>query len=262
MTINPSWVKYGDRHGWLWRGVVGSRALMGGDFWAQAVRVTCAAEGGNVDMVQCYDAGIMTAGPLGATAAFGSLAKLVAEIPSELRDRYLGDLFHFADLGLREAPSAGFTKGIRSATEAELVDAFLAGGDQHTWTADMLSASQARDWVVAFAALLADPAAMRSISSASCKTLMGFLTSDASKILGAGAILGSTCAGSSIASRRATAAFLAFAVNNPKGALAVLRAAGCDADRILDVASGAGAWPSTFPQRVARTRAALDAETW
>lgn len=243
----PSWVRYGNRHGWLWSGTVKAAALAGNDFWSKAARVVCAAEGGNVDMVQCYDAGIFTAGPLGATAAFGTLAKLLADIPENLLVTHLGAMFEERCLGFA---GGTFRVGLRAATVDDLRRAFLGGTEDVTmWQATDPEAIIARRWVEAFAALLADPAALRGIAVASGKTLMGYLPVEARMLL-------------PTVHNQATACFLAFAINNPRGAMRLLRAAGPDADRMLDVASQRGAWPDTFPQRVSRTRAALNAEQW
>lgn len=253
MSVAPSWVRYGTRHGWLWRGVVPARELAGATFWAQAARVTCIAEGGNVDMVQCYDAGIFTAGPLGATAAFGTLAKLLADIPANLREQHLGELCEERGLSF----DGTFRMGLRAATADDLKRVFLGNGDETTWGPEDPEAVLARRWVEAFAALLADPAALRGIALASGKTLQAYLVPEAAQLLGT-----VQNPGLAPANPRAVACFLSFAINNPRGALRVLKAAGPDADRMLDVASHPGSWPDTFPQRVGRTRAALAAETW
>jgi len=168
VSVSPSWVRYGNRHGWMWRGVVPARDLAGATFLVQAARVTCIAEGGNVDMVQCYDAGIFSAGPLGATAAFGTLARLLADIPANLREQYLGELCEERCVGF---DGTTFRLGLRAATPDDLRRVFLANGDKTTWGPTDPEAIIARRWVEAFAAMLADPAALRGIALASGKTL-------------------------------------------------------------------------------------------
>lgn len=258
--IAPSWVRYGSLHGWMWRGAIPAKELVGAGFWAQAARVACSAEGGSVDMVQCYDAGIFTAGPLGMTARFGTLAKLVAEVPSNVRLKYLGPLAELRGLGLREGPGAVFTVGLRTATPADFERVFLGGADLSAWAEADEEAQLAREWVVAFAEMLTDPAARRGVTTVSANMLKSYLAPEAAKLFGFGPVGAPEPVKPD--AKRAMACHLAFAINNPKGALKVLQIAGPDADRILDAAGQPGAWPSTFPQRVARTRAALATEAW
>lgn len=255
----PSWVRYGERHGWMLTGSVPASKLAGADFWAQAVRVACIAEGGHVDMVQCYDAGIMSAGPLGFTAAFGTLAALLAAMPPAKLVERLGGLFAGQCMGLRTDPALGppaFVRGLVPMTADELRGVFLGGSDGVTWDEDQKEV--ARLWTVALGDLLADPATFRSTSSAATKTLRSYLGAEAAQLL---AFSGSNPP-TLTALRRAAACFLSYAVNNPRGALRLLKAAGPDADRMLEIAAHGGAWPETFAQRTGRTRAALAAETW
>lgn len=250
----PSWVRYGDRHGWMAHGGVPAKALAGATFWTQAARVTCIAEGGCVDMVQCYDAGIFTAGPLGATAAFGTLGKLLVDVPPNLREQHLGEMCEERCLGY---DGNTFRIGLRVATADDLRRVFTGNADLRAWGREDPEAVIARRWVEAWGALLADPAALRGIGVACGRMLQAYLPATAATKLGF-----SVSVNPSASARRATATFLSFSINNPKGALRVLDAAGADADRMLDAASRPGAWPDTFPQRVARTRAALAAESW
>ena len=257
-AIHPQWVTYGVRHGWMWRGTIPAKELQGASFAVQATRVACTAEGGCIDAVQCYDTGIMTAGPIGATAMFGALARLLAEIAAPVRERHLGALCESRHLGLREGANPAFTVGLRTATKDELRKAFLGDSDQAHWEREDAEAQLALEWTVALAELMGDLEARRAIATASAKTILGYLAPAAAKILGCDA----TAISERPAVRRAIACHLAFAINNPRGALAVLQLSGPDADRMLDVASQSGPWPVTFPQRVTRTRVALAAEVW
>ena len=256
---DPQWVQYGSRHGWMVTGVVPATNLAGGDFWAQAARVACMAEGGRVDMVQCYDAGIMSAGPLGFTAATGTLAALLAEQPPDLLEQCLGDLFAEKSMGLRADKAMGipvFTRGLHAMSKAELVDAFLGGSDGVTWTHEQQAL--AHKWAVSLQFLLERPASSRSTASATGKVLRTYLSNDAANLLAFTA--GQPPSRTEL--RRAAACFLAYAVNNPRGALKLLNAAGPDADRMMAIAAHPGAWPETFSQRTGRTRTALTAEQW
>jgi hypothetical protein len=255
--ITPSWVKYGDRRGWLWRGTVPAREMTGATFWVQASRVACVAEGGCLDMVQCYDAAIMTAGPLGANAISGTLPRLLREIPPVTLEAHLGDLFDARHMGLDMTLST-FTKGLRKATTDDLRLVFLDGADIRTWHYDDPAALVAREWVVRLARMLADPCTRRAVGTATAAMLRGYASAEARNAF----CLVGTTEPPDPRGRRGYAAWLSFAINNPKGAAALLKMAGADADRLLDVASQPGPWPNTFAQRVGRTRAALDAEAW
>lgn len=240
-------------------GVVPASSLAGGDFWTQATRVACTAEGGHVDMVQCYDAGIMSAGPLGFTAAFGTLAILLAEQPSALLETCVGDLFAERCMGLRTDPARGqpaFVRGVRQMTHDELVEAFLGGSNGIEWTEDQRKL--AHKWTVSLQVMLSQPASLRSTANAASKTLRTYLNAEAARLL---AFTGQQPP-SLLQLRRAAGCYLAYAVNNPRGALRLLKAAGPDADRMLEIAARPGAWPETFAQRTGRTRAALATETW
>lgn len=255
--MSPAWVRYGNDHGWLHRGSIPAKELIGATFWAQAARVACAAEGGNLDMVQCYDAGVFTAGPLGATIASGALARFLADIPMNLLVTHLGALAERYGLGFC-ASDREFKIGLRTATIEDLRRVFVGGSTFYAWHPTDPAALQAREWVEAFAALLADPAARRGIGIASAQVVAGYLDSAASSIFNAtrvGEIMPASM-------RRPAACYLAFAINNPRGAARLLAMAGADADKMLDTASRPGPWPDTFAQRVGRTRAALDAEAW
>jgi len=255
--VNPMWVKYGDRRGWQWPGVVPAKQIAGMTFWAKAARVACAAEGGQLDMVQCYDRGIMSVGPFGATAAFGALGDFLSEIPRNILVQYLGELFRRTCLSLN---GTVLMRGLSPATLEELNYAFRGGADDTTWEESFASASLALEWVRAFAAMLADTASHRGVGMACSKLLSTiYMTPAAGELLG---MRPSSTPPASAAAQRAAACFLSFAVNHPQGAMRLLRTAGCDADRMLDAAMAAGPWPATFGQRVARTRAALASEAW
>lgn len=240
-------------------GAVPASKLAGGDFWTMAVRVACAAEGGHVDMVQCYDAGILSAGPLGFTVAFDTLPKLLAEIARSTLAQYLGDCFAERAICLQSDPAHGaprFVRGLRPLSKTELREVFLGGSNGITWTNEQKQI--AFDWVVAFNALLADPSTHRATARASGKVLSSYVTPEAAQLL---AFAGSNPPSPPML-RRAAACFLSYAVNHPRGAGRLLKAAGGDADRMMEIASHPGAWPETFAQRTGRTRAALAAEAW
>lgn len=252
----PSWVRYGDLHGWLHRGSIPAKELVGATFWVQAARVACAAEGGNLDAVQCYDPGVFTVGPFRATAASGALALFLADIPSSILLAHLGPLCERYGLGF-SAGEREFKIGLRTATVDDLRRVFLGGADLVAWSADSPEAQRALAWVEAFASMLADPSARRGIGAATAKQVMAELGDEGAAVFGVGP--GYEVA---VPMRRACACYLAFAMSHPKGAARLLRMAGPDADKMLDAANKPGPWPDIFPQRVGRTRAALDAEVW
>jgi hypothetical protein len=257
---NPQWVKYGERHGWLITGALPANRLSGGDFWSQASRVACAAEGGQVDMVQCYDAGIMTAGPLGFTAATETLPKLFAEMPRPVLAHHLGDRFAAHGIGLQSNPAHGvprLVRGLRPLSLIEQREVFLGGSNGIEWTEEQQRI--AFDWVVAINALLTDPATLRATAQAAGKLLSGYVAQEAATLLGFASPYSPP---SQTGLRRAAACYLAYAINHPRGALRLLKAAGPDAERLMELAQHAGAWPETFAHRTRRLRAALDAETW
>lgn len=262
MTIEPKWQVYGGFAGWQWEGTVPPSVLVGQSWEVKAVRVVAAAEGGKVDMVQCYDAGIMTAGPLGATVRFGTLQALLGAIPLHVLQRHLGGVFEEAGVGLQLAPgmSAVFTRGLRPLTDlAELRDVFFAGSDGKAWNGEQVDFAER--WVRGLAALLQDPASHPAVTAASVNTMMGYLHP-------ARGALGWTQAHQVPPTpelRKAAACWVAFAINNPTGAQRLLQAAGArgllSAESLLSEAQAPG-YPTTFAQRVGRTRRALDAETW
>jgi hypothetical protein len=216
------------------------------------------AEGGHVDMVQCYDAGIMTAGPLGFTALTGTLASLLALVPSNLLIKYLGVLFEERHVGLQTDPAYGpaFVRGLYSMDVDMRREVFLGGSDGVTWTDNQKDIAYA--WVRAFRDLLCDPAAHRATTKAASTVLRTYLTPTAKTLLAF--VLPNPP--SAVALRRAAACFLGYAVNNPKGADRLLAASGPDAERMMEIAVHGGAWPATFGQRTPRLRAALNAEVW
>jgi hypothetical protein len=256
--ISATWVKYGNRHGWLCRGTVPARELVGSTFWVQAARVACIAEGGCIDMVQCYDSAIMTAGPLGANALSGTLSRLLFDIPRGVLGDHLGDLFTDRCLGL-DSSTAQFTRGIRRATVPELREAFAGGVDTTEWSEADESAQIAKAWTEALAGLLADPITRRPVGSATATMLRSYATPTALKAFGANNQFAEP---TTRLAKRGLACWLAFAINHPKGAASLLTMAGPDADRLLETASRPGPWPATFAQRVGRTRSALESEAW
>lgn len=258
MTKGPQWVKYGARYGWQHVGTIPASKLPGADFWARAARVACAAEGGAIDMVQCYDAGILSAGPLGANVASGTLARLLDCITADVLAYYLGDLAEQHGLGLK---NGSFMLGLRPATTAQLHALFLGSTNENiqtTWTPETDEAADAKEWVEALAELFADSRAQYGILQGTTRMIQTYTTREANAAFG----LSFVNAEPLIANERGYATWLAYAVNNPKGAERLLAAAGPDADSMLSVAAAGGAWPSTFASRTGRTRAALEAEVW
>lgn len=262
MKIEPKWQVYGSFEGWQWEGTVLPRVLVGQSWGVKAVRVVAAAEGGKVDMVQCYDAGIMTAGPLGATARFGTLQAMLGAIPMHVLQQHLGDVFEEAGVGLHVAPgvSAVLTRGLRPVTDlAELQDVFFAGSDGRAWNGEQVDFAER--WVRSLAALLQDPASHPGVTTASVNTLMRYVQ-PAKEALGWSAMHPEP---PTPEGRKAAACWGAFAINNPTGAQRLLQAArargALSAESLLSEAQAPG-YPATFPQRVGRTRRALDAEAW
>lgn len=258
--MNVKWQTYGEFEGWQWEGVVPASVLVGESWAHKALRVVTAAEGGMVDMVQCYDAGIMTAGPLGATARFGTLQALLGEIPRPVLQTHLGKMFEEAGVGLHVAPGmqAVFTRGLRPVIEpAELREVFFAGSDGKRWNGEQMDFAER--WVRGLAATMADAAG--AIARASIRTLEAYLAPARKMILPDDLQHAPT--------RKAAACWVAFAINNPAGAKRLLAATTrrppyLTADDLLQEAQkgAAAGYPATFAQRVTRTRRALDAERW
>lgn len=258
--MTAQWVKYGTRSGWMELGSVPASAIGGIDFWSKVLRVVCAAEGGHVDMVQCYDLGIMSAGPIGATAQSGALAQLLNLIPFEIRQAKLGALFEQAGLGLSEK---GFTKGIGPASHEDLKKAFLGGSDGWAWKESEKQVALA--WVNALSSALRDPTSLRCIGKIAIPVLKPYVSALAERVFGMDGLF----IAESPVIKRAIATWVSFSVNHPTGANRLLSQSGGvpgippTADAILEVASRASPlWPATFSQRVGRTRAALEKESW
>lgn len=267
--MNARWVRYGNRHGWQITGNVPAAALRvgsGDDFWTKALRVACAAEGGHADAVQCYDAGVMTAGPLGCTATSGTLADLLAEIPEAAREYFIGRLLReqCAELvvrfeGDRNRSYLRRTIGPDGASlnAVECRSVFLGGSDGVAWSDEQKQL--ALDWTNALHAMLRAPDVGDCVVGASARILRSYMPFRAAGRFGF--VVGQPPA--SAVRREAAACFLAFAINNPVGAVELIdKVSELTADTILIAASNEGGLPSTFKQRVGRTTTALAAESW
>lgn len=262
-----TWVTTGSGlSGWMRKGSVPATSLPGTDFWARALRVACWAEGGFIDAAQCYDAAILTAGPIQATARFGTLQKMLAAIPDELLRGHLADAFRVSGLSLRRSP-ASFVSGLDVvATEVMLRQHLLGGCNGRSWSETQKE--HALRWVDGLGQLCADRDVLPYIARASVDELRVYALPEAWAILTATPVAGAAYAGQPVAppttpdKRRAAACYIAFSINNPRGAVALLKQNGADADAMMLGAAKAGPWPPTFATRVSRTAAALAREDW
>jgi len=226
-----TWASYGKRRGWAhWGERSALHLVVPGDEWmTKAVRVAAAAEGGKLDAVQCYDAGIMSAGPLQGTAAWGYLQRLLGRMQEHDFDRFanhVGEvLYQRSWSAIWEAPVGIFTRGgyafftldhhsdrqDPNDTRPELQKILLGGSDGVTWSKEQLDHAEA--WVRALVGLLRDPWFEPVVAEESAWILRRFLWSKAVPYLerfeSAPGIL--------------RAAYLAFAINHPAGALRLLK---------------------------------------
>jgi len=245
--MTPRWVSYEKRHGWMWAGEVGAdRLVVAGDAWAtRAVRLTAHAEGGRADMVQCYDAGVMSAGPLQATARFGLLQRLLARIQAVDFRRFeavMGDVMYgrsavavwgstpawdargaFAFFSLSDP-----TTPLKSRDELEQI--LLGGSDGTAWLQDQ--AAWARHWVESLAMLLRQDWVIPVVAEECAFALGRFVSPEAEAILGRvepepGVL---------------RAVHASFAVNHPAAAMRVLAEAAKEA--------GEGAGPEAVVRSV------------
>lgn len=269
--MTAKWTKYGKLSGWVEWGKRDAAKLPGVDFWSRAVRVAAAAEGGKVDMVQCYDAGIMTAGPLGATARFGWLQRLLAKCLESDAQRFIETMqpAMFPTDGLISVvlpdPKVPTGYSMRSCeavehvatTDAALRSIFLGGSDGMKW--DDEQKLVARRWVECLAMLLSGP--FDAVVVDECRHALMRFAKPAENLLEFDAAGYTT-------QQQLGACFLAYAVNNPNGALRMLKAvlrtmsdrhAGA-ASQMLALAASGEYGPATFKERTARTRAALKRE--
>jgi len=226
-----TWASYGKRRGWAhWGEQSALRLVVPGDEWmTKAVRVAAAAEGGKLDAVQCYDAGIMSAGPLQGTAAWGYLQRLIGRMQAHdferVADHIAEVMYERSWSAVWEAPVGVFTRGgyafytldrdsalqDPSDTRPELCRILLGGSDGVTWSKEQ--SDHAKAWVRALVGLLRDPRFAPVVAEESAWILRRFLWSKAVPYL------------ERVESEPGVlrAAYLAFAINHPAGALRLLK---------------------------------------
>lgn len=226
-----TWASYGKRRGWAhWGEQSALRLTVPGDEWmTKAVRVAAAAEGGKLDAVQCYDAGVMSAGPLQGTAAWGYLQRLIGRMQAHDFERvtdHLGEiLYERSWSAIWEAPVGAFTRGgyafysldhetdrqDPNDTRPELCRILLGGSDGVTWNKEQ--SDHAKAWVRGLVGLLRDPTFAPVVADECAWILRRFLWSKAvpylERVESVPGIL--------------RAAYLAFAINHPAGALRLLK---------------------------------------
>jgi hypothetical protein len=257
------WTTYGNYSGWVNWGSRASTQLKGTDFWAKAVRVVCDAEGGKVDMVQCYDAGIMTAGPLGATAKFGYLQRLLGKCLEYDGQRFI-DIMHPAMYPLdgtisfvvpdERAPQgyalrSAYNPSEPALTDKALRDIFLGGSDGKTW--DGQAREDALRWIQALSELLGGE--FDCVVLDECREVVKrFAEPMRVFVSGKAAMPGEV-----------QAVFVAYAVNNPAAAMKMLKR--CYESKqlvqtMLLMAEHDAGLPNTFAQRTPAVRSALQRE--
>jgi hypothetical protein len=231
--IDPKlvWTGYGGYKGWAhWGTQTAAKLEVPGDEWlTKAVRIAARAEGNRCDGCQCYDSGIMTIGPLQATAAFGYLQHFVGKLMRydfQRFDYHVGEvMFERSRSTVWGATEGLFTRGgfafysidkpaddqSPTDTRPELQRILLGGSDGKSWTRQQTE--RAAHWVRSFVSLLRDPTFEAAIAEECGWMLRRFLWSKAVPYL------------DQIESEpgllRAT--YLAFAINHPAGALRLLK---------------------------------------
>jgi hypothetical protein len=258
---NLDWAQYGERYGWLYRGDADAEALLGVDTWIKYTRVAVTAIATKINSVHCYDRGILTVGPFGMNLADGSLQQALAHISPEARRQHLGMLFERHGIGFQTDPACGLpmiTIGLRRAEHDEIAVRVLGTDNMRgdAWTGE--SREVARRWVVAMARTFSDAAAVRGVAKAYSNHLRGAMTSAAITTLG----FAGTTPPSMVGLKRAAACYLAFAVEDGAAATRLLLAAGPDAERMMEMVTNPGPWPTTWAPRVGRVRAAIAKESW
>lgn len=253
----PKWTTYGKMSGWVEWGARPVKELGGKDYWSKATRVCCAAEGGKIDMVQCYDGGIMTAGPLGATAKFGYLQLLLGKALEHGGTKFI-DHMHRAmypmegtisfvvrvpGLDERYVMRSAYRPEADATSDMALRDIFLAGSDSITWSLEQKAV--ALRWVECLTNLLRDHDFDPVVLKVSEKMLRGF----------AGGLPNFMSQPVEL-----SIAFLAFAINHPAGAKRLINDANFDLDAMLRMAKlRSDRWPTTFIVRAPKIEKALAA---
>lgn len=246
------WSTWNGLEGWARVGSVPASQLGGATFWSQAARVSAIGSGLHVDAVHTF-AGLLTAGPSGARADDGSLPALLIQLPRDLMMLHLGPISREAGLGILDCQwSAGLTR----ADSTDLRRAFGIPEDGQPWSED--ARSRALAWVEALGSLLADPASYRAHGQQAGQVLRPRVTDALRAALGWS---GFEPPGNPVL-RRAGALAIAFTRVSLRATLQLVRAAGPQADSMLDLACAGSAWPPEFAARAGRLRAALAAESW
>lgn len=222
------WAGYGKYRGWAYYGSRSTRALVvPGDEWAtKALRVVAAPESGKVDAVQCYDAGVMSAGPFQATAHYGVLQRLLAMLQRAdfaLFERHVGEVlwqrswsavwgasdswdargkYAFYSLDAPETPLKA---------RADLQRILLGGSDGVQWTRGQTA--HAKAWVLSLVALLREESLWPTVAR-ECAWMLGRYMHP-----GAKPVLDRVEPEPGVL----RAVYLQFAVNHPAGALRLLK---------------------------------------
>lgn len=246
--LDLHWVPYGKGSGWVHWGTIPGASLCAANQsrWAKAVRVACAGEGGFVDMAQCYDAGVLSGGPLGANLASRTLDRLLGEC-------LLADPEAFAS---HMHPAFGKDLGIVHLYGVPRLQVYADQWEEPTSLSRLVFGDtpkeHSRPWVECLARLLQDPTFEDAIMVACIDTLARI------GVYGLGRV--------PLEPTREEAALLSFAVNNPAAAEVLWAAHGATRSPVLELAAtgkfgpkdakGARLWPS----RVSRTETALEAE--
>lgn len=280
------WASYGKRSGWAHWGKNSALSLVvpGDEFATKAVRIAAAAEGGKIDAVQCYDTGIMSAGPLQGTARFGLLQRLLARMQRldfPRFESYFGEIMYerswVAVWGSTEAFDARGKFAFYSLDDpttplksmAELERILLGGSDGRKWSRQQ--SGYAKAWMYPFVRILQDPVFLPCVANESAWIVQRYLHPKAKPILDriepTPGLL------------RAT--YLSFAINHPAGALRLLRETVKEYDdrphllpptpenitasmlqgcRMRDMEGNPHRLPNTFPARANSLRKPLEAE--
>lgn len=246
------WSTWNGQEGWARVGIVPPSQLGGATFWSQAARVSAVGSGLHVDSVHTF-AGLLTAGPSGARADDGSLPALLVQLPRDLMTTYLGPVSRAAGLGVLDCQ---WSVGLTRADPADLRRAFGIPEVGAPWPED--ARSRAFDWVEALGSLLADPSSYRAHGQQAGQVLRPRVTDALRTALGWS---GPEPPGDPVL-RRAGALAIAFSRVSSRATIQLVRAAGPQADSMLELACSGSVWPPEFAARAGRLRAALAAESW
>lgn len=267
MAWKLAWTGYGGYLGWAHYGTrKASELLPGEDFWSKAVRVAASAEGGKVDAVQCYDSGIMTAGPLQATAKFHYLQHLLATcynadnegfVKCMIPAMYTDNADPIYPLLPNPKVPGGWSiclpDGTPAITNAQLQKVFLGGSNGRAWSSPQKA--HAKQWVECLTELLQCFDAEVAIHSG--WLLRRFFSEKARQQI-AGLEL------DEVERDRLTACHLAYSINNPASAQRILSSVVTQKaprpNHAAYLAIAGVSRPDTFPKRVAATRARILAE--